>query len=636
MSAPIVIQAELDLSRMASDIKESTRFVSDLAPNKISKVMASAADVFVKKIEAAKLGGDKGGGLFGRILSGSVSYINNLGKARLAWQSVYKAQIAGGASVEEATKQANIWQAEAVASLAGGFARLTSGAKALTAQLGGGAGIAGAVGVAAVAVGGLYFSFQGAKSVATSMVSVVGGIGSAFSSLTSVIGSIGSAIGSAFSFVWSIGAEIVSSIGGALTYVGGLIGDTFSSAFGYVKDIVSGVFSWMKNTVFSAVGAWLGTVSLSVGVLAVAGARLSKTGGQSAQSDDDTSKDFGFLQNVIEKSGEAITRFIDKIQVLVGGWFAGVGDLVSVAAEYLTAAIDWIIPKLQSVIVTVLTGVLKVISTADSIVGAVSALFSGDFAAAGAMIISASVKVVEGIQGIIKMLAPQINWIASKITMLAGGVLSLVASGFAHIESPLKTSLGFIMTIGAKILNFTLDFIAVAMEYYESGSSASLNSARSAQHAMALSGQKLTTSAGRGDWAKSLEDTAKNLSDSGAAGIDAAGAMSGVLGDLSGWLKGVSSDLDPDAEAKFGGLLDPAKEAIEMLLKTLGGGKIEGVDKDKDKNKGASAVDSIDSVLGSIKVGEDKAAELQKRTLTEQRKTNGLLTQIAGGAGALT
>ena len=150
--------------------------------------------------------------------------------------------------------------------------------------------------------------------------------------------------------------------------------------------------------------------------------------------------------------------------MLVGGWFAGAGDLVGVAAGYLSSAIDWVIPKLQSVIVSVLTGVLKVISIADSIAGAVYALFSGDFAAAGAMVINAAVKVVEAMQGIITMLAPQINWIVSKVAMLAGGVLSLVAKGFAYIESPLKNTLGFVMNVSVKIYEAVIDIVSIANE----------------------------------------------------------------------------------------------------------------------------------------------------------------------------
>jgi hypothetical protein len=219
-------------------------------------------------------------------------------------------------------------------------------------------------------------------------------------------------------------------------------------------------------------------------------------------------------------------------------------------------------------------------------------------------------------------------------------VLSLVAKGFAYIESPLKTVVGFIMTVGAKIFDVILDIAATAMEYFgESGSSKALNGARSAQMQMSLEGGKMSRSAGSGSWSAALESAAKSLGDSGAAGIDAAGAMNGVLGDLNTWLKGVSTNLDSGAESKFGGLLNPAKEAIEKLIKTLGGGAILGADApaaDAEKQKGASAVDSIDSVVGSIKVGADIAADLQKKTVTEQKKTNVLLSQISNKSGALT
>ena len=639
MAAPIVIQAQLDMSRMRADVATVSNSVGAMSPNKIYKEMSRAADVFVSKIQKAKIGG--GGSFAASLLSGTSKYLTKIGEAKLAWQAVYDAQIAGGASVADATNNANQMQARAVAEMAGAFTKLQASASVLAGRLGGGAGIAGALSVAAAGAGALFLGFKGVSAIAGGIGGIVGGIGSAFTSITGVISSVGSALTSAFSFVWDIGAEIVSSIGGALSYVGGLIGDTFSSAFGYVRDIVGGVFSWMKNTVFSAVGAWLGTVSLGVGVLAIAGARLGKSAGQTTKAADDPTKDFGFLQNVIEKSGDAIGRFIDKVQMLVGGWFAGAGDLVGVAAGYLSSAIDWVIPKLQSVIVSVLTGVLKVISIADSIAGAVYALFSGDFAAAGAMVINAAVKVVEAIQGIITMLAPQINWIVSKVAMLAGGVLSLVAKGFAYIESPLKTVVGFIMTVGAKIFDVILDIAATAMEYFgDTGSSKALNGARSAQMQMSLEGGKMSRSADSGSWSAALESAAKSIGDSGAAGIDAAGAMNGVLGDLNTWLKGVSTNLDSGAESKFGGLLNPAKDAIEKLIETLGGGSILGADApgaaDAEKQKGASAVDSIDSVVGSIKVGADIAADLQKKTVTEQKKTNVLLGQISNKAGALT
>ena len=86
--------------------------------------------------------------------------------------------------------------------------------------------------------------------------------------------------------------------------------------------------------------------------------------------------------------------------------------------------------------------------------------------------------------------------------------------------------------------------------------------------------------------------------------------------------------------------MNPARDAIEKLIATLGGGSILGADApaaaDAEKQKGASAVDSIDSVVGSIKVGADIAADLQKKTVTEQKKTNVLLGQISNKAGALT
>ena len=639
MAAPIVIQAQLDMSRMRADVATVSNSVGAMSPNKIYKEMSRAADVFVSKIQKAKIGG--GGSFAAGLLSGTSKYLTKIGEAKLAWKSVYDAQIAGGASVAQATNNANQMQARAVAEMAGAFTKLQASASVLAGRLGGGAGVAGALSVAAAGAGALFLGSKGVSAIAGGIGGIVGGIGSAFTSITGVISSVGSALTSAFSFVWDIGAEIVSSIGGALSYVGGLIGDTFSSAFGYVRDIVGGVFSWMKNTVFSAVGAWLGTVSLGVGVLAIAGARLGKSAGQTTKAADDPTKDFGFLQNVIEKSGDAIGRFIDKVQMLVGGWFAGAGDLVGIAAGYLSSAIDWVIPKLQSVIVSVLTGVLKVISIADSIAGAVYALFSGDFAAAGAMVINAAVKVVEAIQGIITMLAPQINWIVSKVAMLAGGVLSLVAKGFAYIESPIKTVVGFIMTAASKILGAVIEVAALGMEYFgDTGSSKALLGARAFKDQLSLEGGKMSRRADSGSWSAALESAAKTIGDSGAAGIDAAGAMNGVLGDLNTWLKGVSTNLDSGAESKFGGLLNPAKDAIEKLIATLGGGSILGADApaaaDAEKKNGASAVDSIDSVVGSIKVGADIAADLQKKTVTEQKKTNVLLGQISNKAGALT
>jgi hypothetical protein len=281
------------------------------------------------------------------------------------------------------------------------------------------------------------------------------------------------------------------------------------------------------------------------------------------------------------------------------------------------------------------------------------------------MVINAAVKVVEAIQGIITMLAPQINWIVSKIAMLAGGVLSLVAKGFAYIESPLKTTLGFVMNVSVKIYEAVVDIVSIANELVKifidiadslnvlgldnpvldmtkavvAGVSSSIENARGLQYAGSLAAGKMTGSAGSGTWALALESAAKTIGDSGARGIDAAGAMNGVLGDLNTWLKGVSTNLDSGAESKFGGLLNPAKDAIEKLIKTLGGGSILGADApaaDTEKQKGASAVDSIDSVVGSIKVGADIAADLQKKTVTEQKKTNVLLGQISNKAGALT
>ena len=261
MAAPIVIQAQLDMSRMRADVATVSNSVGAMSPNKIYKEMSRAADVFVSKIQKAKIGG--GGSFAASLLSGTAKYLTRIGEAKIAWEAVYNAQLEGGATVAEATNKANEVQAQAVAAMSSGFTKLHAGASALGLRLGvGEGGVAAALGVAAAGAGALFLGFKGVTMIAGGIGGIVGGIGSAFSSITGILSSVGSALSSAFSFVWDIGANIISSIGGALSYVGGLIGDTFSSAFGYVRDIVGGVFSWMKNTVFSAVGAWLGTVSL--------------------------------------------------------------------------------------------------------------------------------------------------------------------------------------------------------------------------------------------------------------------------------------------------------------------------------------------------------------------------------------
>ena len=126
MAAPIVIQAQLDMSRMRADVATVSNSVGAMSPNKIYKEMSRAADVFVSKIQKAKIGG--GGSFAASLLSGTSKYLTKIGEAKLAWKAVYDAQIAGGASVAEATNQANQQQARAVAEMAGGFSKLQAGA----------------------------------------------------------------------------------------------------------------------------------------------------------------------------------------------------------------------------------------------------------------------------------------------------------------------------------------------------------------------------------------------------------------------------------------------------------------------------------------------------------------------------
>ena len=104
--------------------------------------------------------------------------------------------------------------------------------------------------------------------------------------------------------------------------------------------------------------------------------------------------------------------------------------------------------------------------------------------------------------------------------MLAGGVLSLVAKGFAYIESPLKNTLGFVMNVSVKIYEAVIDIVSIANELVKifidiadslnvlgldnpvldmtkavvSGVSQSIENARGLQNAGSLAAEKMTGS----------------------------------------------------------------------------------------------------------------------------------------------
>lgn len=130
----------------------------------------------------------------------------------------------------------------------------------------------------------------------------------------------------------------------------------------------------------------------------------------------------------------------------------------------------------------------------------------------------------------------------------------------------------------------------------------------------------------------------KDIENAGKQGLGTAQGIEDALTKLSEISRNKADELDPDRQEKFGGRLDPLKQVLEDLKKSLGTGKVvdplgaivDTLDKTKDVAGGGSTTASIDTALGTVKMAGsfDKQAMMQKNQLTEAQKQTMILQKM--------
>ena len=697
--------------------------------------MMKAIDLMIAKLKTATIGNSRGANLFVALLKGSAQYVVNLGAAKVAWESVYNAELRAGKTAEEAQRSADINQAAAVAASTSGITKVIKGMTAIKdravaafaplrnfngASLSAGIGemaakfgkvgeIAGKmfspivdvggkainfignnigkiVGVMVVggatvyaswkAISGLLSIIQGIASVVSSIFSafgsVIAGIGDLFGSVIDIVGSLAESLGAVIGAVYEIGAAVVAQIYAPFDYAFGKIGDLWGSVY----DTIMGGFSSIKSYILGALTAatmlWLGKIAWDSGIFGqgLAGLNAMFSGGAQNVGRKDASGEIidegGVLQKVAEKASGSIKRFFDTVQKMFGVFFASSGDIISVVAEKVSIAIDWITANMQSFIASAIDVALYITTVLDSTVGFFRALFQGDWSGAGAMALDVGAKITDGLATIISLIAPTLDWIANKVTVVTGVLLEQLGNGFSLIEQQVRQTLGFV----AKVMTQIADMVLTVGRYFEqlfqmgkeaywrmtnpvkatlesvTGSNATkraveagsmFSGADEAIGKLKIFANKTISTSGSGAFSKATMELGKDIQKMGTDGLGLSNILTDGLARLAESARGKRDELDPNAVANYGGTLDPLKNMLEDLKKSLGLGKvIEGQGKllENDKNaqdlaNGGGNTLAVDTALGTVKLAGsfDKTAMLAKNALTEAQRQTMILQQ---------
>jgi len=551
--------------------------------------------------------------------------------------------------------------------------------------------IAGVLVVAGVAVYASWKAISGLLSVISGVASAIGsifsafgsviaGIGDLFGSVINIVGSLAESLGAVIGALYEMGSAIVAQVYAPFDYVFGKIGDLWGSVY----DTIMGGFASIKNYILGALTgatlAWLGTLAWDSGVFGrgLAGLKAMMSGGKMATPKLDASgkeiEQGGFLQQVAEKSYASIQKFFNQVQKMFGTFFSSTFDFVKIASDKVSMLVDWVTKNLQAFISKVIDVALYFTSVLDSTVGIFLALFQGDWSGAGAMALNVVAKIADGMASVVKLIATPLDWIANKVTMVAGILLQQVGVLFSMIEKQVRQAVGFVVQVMTQIA----DMVSTVGRYFEqlfqmgkeaywkitnpvesqiegikelaTGTIGAGATKRAVEAGSSFSGfdksigdmkifaNKLISTSGSNQSSQALIEMGKSIEKMGTNGLGVSKILEDALAKLAEVSRNKAKELDPDAEEKFGGALDPLKKMLEDLKKSLGTGKVvdpigavvETLDKTKDVAGGGGTTASIDTALGTVKMAGsfDKQAMMQKNQLTEAQKQTMILQKL--------
>ena len=367
---------------------------------------------------------------------------------------------------------------------------------------------------------------------------------------------------------------------------------------------------------------------------------------------------------------------------MFGTFFATTYDFVKIASDKVSMVVDWITKNLQEFISKAIDVTLYFLTIIDSTVGIFLAMFQGDWSGAGAMALDVVAKVADGMASVVRLVATPLDWIANKVTMVAGILLQQVGVLFSMIEKQVREAIGFVVQVMTQIA----DMVSTVGRYFEqlfqmgkeaywkitnpvesqieglkelaTGTIGAGATKRAVEAGSSFSGfdktigdmkifaNKLISTSGSNQSSQALIEMGKSIEKMGTNGLGVSKILEDALTQLAEISRNKADELDPDAQNKFGGSTDALKKILEDLKKSLGTGKVvdplgeivDTLDKTKDVAGGGSSTASIDTALGTVKMAGsfDKQAMMQKNQLTEAQKQTMILKQVEnllGNAG---
>ena len=553
--------------------------------------------------------------------------------------------------------------------------------------------IAGVLVVAGVAVYASWKAISGLLSVIAGVASAIGsifsafgaviaGIGDLFGSVIDIVGSLAESLGAVIGALYEVGSAIVAQIYAPFDYVFGKIGDMWGSVY----DTIMGGFASIKDYILGALTvatlAWLGTLAWDSGVFGrgLAGLKAMMSGGKMAAPKFDASgKEIdhgGFLQQVAEKSYVSIQKFFNQVQKMFGTFFSTTFDFVKMASDKVSMLVDWITKNLQAFISSAIDVALYFTSVLDSTVGIFLAMFQGDWSGAGAMALDVVAKVAEGMAIVVKLVATPLDFIVDHFVKFVGEIMTWLGENGKVVENIIFQVLGQVLSV----IRMVADVVVEAMATMTEGSLGAVDAFRNAfptltgmnnpfgkseESTLATDAttaiyektmpmlNKLGILSGRlegGGFAGTATDfltkAGKEITEMGTKGLGLGEMVENALAKLAEVSRNKANELDPKAQEKYGGSLDPLKKMLEDLKTSLGTGKVvdpigtivDTLDKTKDVAGGGSSTASIDTALGTVKMAGsfDKQAMMQKNQLTEAQKQTMILQKVEnllGNAG---
>ena len=535
------------------------------------------------------------------------------------------------------------------------------------------------------AISGLLSVIAGVASVISSIFSafgsVIAGIGDLFGAVIDIVGSLAESLGAVIGALYEVGSAILAQVYAPFDYVFGKIGDMWGSVY----DTIMGGFASIKNYILGALTvatlAWLGTLAWDSGVFGrgLAGLKAMMSGGKMATPKFDASgkeiEQGGFLQQVAEKSYVSIQKFFNQVQKMFGTFFATTYDFVKIASDKVSMVVDWLTKNLQAFISKAIDVALYFTSVLDSTVGIFLAMFQGDWSGAGAMALDVVAKVADGMASVVRLVATPLDFIVDHVVKFLGQIMTWLGENGKSVESVIFQIMGQVLNVIRKVAEVVVDVMATInsgtmgaidnfrnafptvvsimdgtfTEYTGMDARPDSNLAKDTTQAiydrtvgaldkMGIVSSKLIGGGYKGMSTDFLTKSGKEMTEMGTSGLGTGKMLEDALAKLAEVSRNKAKELDPKAQEKFTGALDPLKQVLEDLKKSLGTGKVvdplgaivDTLDKTKDVAGGGSTTASIDTALGTVKMAGsfDKQAMMQKNQLTEAQKQTMILQKM--------